>query len=121
MFEPELKKRLSDLKKDATVSQRVKSALLEMLPSGESSMEEVAATLAMSKRTLQRKLSAEDVNFQMVLSNTRKELAHHYLVNSTMSQAEISYLLGFQDTNSFIRAYSAWTGSSPGQYRSLNA
>ncbi|OZG74129.1 AraC family transcriptional regulator [Hahella sp. CCB-MM4] len=119
-FEPELKRRLSELDMEATLTQQVKSVLLEMLPSGMSSMDKVAGRLAMSKRTLQRKLSDEGETFQTVLKKTREELAQHYLANSSMSQSEISFLLGFQDTNSFIRAYSNWTGQPPGQYRSMH-
>ncbi len=119
-FETGLKQRLCDLDTQESTSQRAKSALLEMLPSGESSMEQVAERLVMSKRTLQRRLSGEGNNFQLVLKATREELAQFYLTNSSMSQGEISFLLGFQDTNSFIRAYSSWTGKSPGQYRSIN-
>ena len=116
-FEAGLKQKLSDLKMNASTQQRVKSTLLEMLPAGHSTMDETAARLAMSKRTLQRKLSLEDTNFQDVLKHTRTELAQHYLVKSQLSPGEISFLLGFQDSNSFIRAYNDWTGTTPGQYR----
>lgn len=116
-FEPDLKRRLSELDFEAGMAQRVKSALLEMLPSGQSTMEQVARRLAMSKRTLQRRLSDESETFQSVLQLTRRELAQHYLHQPDMSQGEISFLLGFQDTNSFIRAYNSWTGHSPGQFR----
>ncbi len=119
-FEEGLKQRLCDLDAQESTSQRAKSALLEMLPSGESSMEQVAERLVMSKRTLQRRLSGEGSNFQLVLKATRKELAQFYLTNSSISQGEISFLLGFQDTNSFIRAYSSWTGESPGQFRRMD-
>ncbi len=116
-FEPELKNRLSQLDRHATVSQRVASVLLEMLPGGASAIETVANRLAMSKRTLQRKLHLEGANFQDILKHTRQELAQHYLKDSNLSSGEISFLLGFQDTNSFIRAYSDWTGQTPGEFR----
>jgi len=116
-FEPELKKRLSDLESEASTTQRVKSVLLEMLPSGETGMEQAAGRLAMSKRTLQRRLSGEGESFQGVLQDTRHQLADHYLSSSSLSPGEISFLLGFRDSNSFIRAYSEWTGTTPGQYR----
>ena len=87
----------------ASMGQRVKSALLEMLPGGQSTIEATASRLAMSKRTLQRHLHDESVGYQEVLNETRQELAQHYLANSAISPAEISYLLGFQDGNSFIR------------------
>lgn len=116
-FEAGLKLKLSDLQMSASTEQRVTSALLEILPAGRSTMDEAAACLAMNKRTLQRKLSVEGTNYQDVLRNIRTELAQHYLSKSQLSSGEISFLLGFQDCNSFIRAYNDWTGTSPGQYR----
>lgn len=116
-FKPELKRRLADLDSQATTAQRVKSILLEMLPSGQSTMEQAAERLAMSKRTMQRKLNGEGETFKSVLQNTRESLARHYLTNSTISSGEISFLLGFQDANSFIRAFNNWTGTTPGEFR----
>jgi AraC-like DNA-binding protein len=95
----------------------VKSALLEMLPSGRSSIEKTASRLGMSKRTLQRQLSLESSSFQGILNTTRQELAQHYLSRSEISQSEIGYLLGYQDGNSFLRAFRSWTGTTPGEYR----
>lgn len=118
-FEKDLQQRLSALDESASTRERVRGVLLEMLPAGESSIEAVASRLAMSKRTLQRHLQDEGESFQRVLQQTREELARHYLVNSRLSQGEISFLLGFQDTNSFIRAYHQWTGVPPGQYRAM--
>jgi len=112
-FEPELEKRLSQLDQSAAISQRVRAALLELLPAGSSSIQAVSAKLGVSTRTLQRRLQDEDSNFQLVLSKTREELANHYLRHSEMSGAEISFLLGFEDPNSFFRAFHAWTGATP--------
>lgn len=116
-FESKLNQKLADLDTQATTQERVRSVLIEALPSGENSIESVAERLAMSKRTLQRKLSAEKVSFQGLLQDIRAELADHYLAKSELTLGEISFLLGFQESNSFIRAYSGWKGFSPGAYR----
>lgn len=116
-FEPELKNRLSKLSENDNIKQRVKSALLELLPSGQASIDMVAKALAMSKRTLQRKLSTDNVTYQSILNETRKELAQYYLTQSTTSFMEIAFLLGFQEATSFYRAFSSWTGKTPEQYR----
>ena len=116
-FEAGLSKKLSDLESEASMKERVRSALLEMLPAGQSSIEEVADRLAMSKRSLQRRLSEESSSYQEVLNATRRELAHSYLSRSSVSLVETAYLLGFQDGNSFIRAFRGWTGQTPGEYR----
>ncbi|MES2663758.1 MAG: AraC family transcriptional regulator ligand-binding domain-containing protein [Pseudomonadota bacterium] len=119
-FNESLKKRLSDLKINTSIVQRVRSALLEMLPVGQSSIDDLAKKLAMSKRTLQRYLNDEFSSYQSILNEIRQELAQHYLVNSNISPAEISWLLGFKDSNSFIRAFKSWTNLTPGMYRQNN-
>ena len=73
--------------------------------------------LGTSTRTLQRRLNQEKKSFQGVLNETREDLARHYLKSSDMTGAEISFLLGFEDPNSFFRAFHTWTGETPEQAR----
>ncbi len=116
-FEPQLRKRLADLNIDASFATRVRSALLELLPTGQSSVEDVSSKLGVSKRTLQRRLQQESTSFKTELNQTREKLARYYLTNSTSSGAEISFLLGFDDPNSFFRAFHSWTGKTPESFR----
>ena len=116
-FEPGLKEQLSELDAGTPVSERVRSVLLTLLPSGNSSIEQAAGMLAMSPRTLQRHLAKESLNFQTILGETRKDLAQYYLENAAVSTGEISFLLGYQDSNSFLRAFKDWTGMTPGEYQ----
>ena len=118
-FEPELKKRLSELKADATMAEQVRAVLLELLPAGAASSDSVAHKLRMSTRTLQRKLKQENTSFQTLLNNTRQALAEHYFAKSTLPIVEISFLLGYEDSNSFYRAFRNWTGKTPEQMRTL--
>lgn len=112
-FEPALRRQLADLDAAALISAQVRSALLEGLPSGRTSVEATCKRLAMSKRTLQRLLRAEGTTFGAVLKDTRHGLALHYLRNTGITSAEIGFLLGFDETSSFYRAFRAWTGSTP--------
>ncbi|MDI9234252.1 AraC family transcriptional regulator [Limnohabitans lacus] len=116
-FEPGLKQRLSELDAQAKMRERVRAVLLETLPAGISSIDAVAKRLALSKRSLQRQLADESVGFQELLSEVRQELARHYLSRTDISAGEISWLLGFQESNSFIRAFRSWTGTTPAAYR----
>ncbi|MBS0370481.1 MAG: helix-turn-helix transcriptional regulator [Proteobacteria bacterium] len=116
-FEPGLRKRLSSLDSTVKMSDRVGAALLEGLPAGQYSIEFVATHLAVSKRTLQRQLNDESTSFMEILNTTRRQLAQHYLGTPSVSQGEIAFLLGFQEVNSFIRAFKDWTGITPGAYR----
>ena len=112
-----LNQRLSELDATSCMTERVASVLLEMLPSGQSSISEVAAKLALSARTLQRQLQNESTSYKVVLNQTRNQLAQHYLLQTQLPLDEISFLLGFQDGNSFNRAFAVWMGTTPGEYR----
>ena len=116
-FEPELQKRLSEMEIDDTSAARVRSVITELLPGGTCGIEEVAERLGLSKRTLQRKLTDEGTTFQQQLNSTRELLAKHYLKNTDMSSEEIAFLLGYQEHNSFLRAFSTWTGVSVSEYK----
>ncbi len=116
-FEPELKRRLSELEVDDSFAARVRSALIELLPGGQSGIENVAEKLGCGKRTLQRKLNEENTTFQKQLNHTRELLAKHYIKNTDMTSDDIAYLLGYQDLNSFLRAFCLWTGMTISEYK----
>ncbi len=116
-FEPELRKRLAQLDSGATTGARVRAALLELLPSGRGSIDGVARELTISARTLQRHLKNEGTSFQAVLTNTRETLALHYLREGHLPATEIAFLLGYEEPNSFYRAFHAWTGQTPQKIR----
>ncbi|RMH18947.1 MAG: AraC family transcriptional regulator, partial [Gammaproteobacteria bacterium] len=94
-FEPMLRQRLADLDNSASFTERVRAVLLELLPSGQSSIQAVANRLLISSRTLQRRLNKEGTNYQTVLNQVREQLARHYLTQTEMNGAQISYLLGY--------------------------
>jgi len=113
ILEPAFNKRLEDLTQDASFRDQVRAYLLEMLASGHYSMKHVASKLSVSDRTLQRRLRQEGMTFQGVLDELREELARHYLSTTDYTSAEISFLLGYEEPNSFFRAFRAWTGQTP--------
>ena len=81
-------------------------------------MVSVCERLLVSKRTLQRRLGNEGTNFQNLLNSVREDLANYYLKNSDLTHTQISFLLGFNDPNSFFRAFHNWTGTTPESARS---
>jgi AraC-like DNA-binding protein len=107
---------LAELDKNNIV-QRVKGAIIDMLPSGGVCDEKVAKRLNMSTRSLQRKLQNAHTTFGKLLDEERQEIAEHYIHDSTVSLTEIAYVLGYSEYSSFWRAYKRWTKTSPSEIR----
>lgn len=120
LFEPQLQRQVAGTDRTLTTRTRVSHCLNEFLPSGRASVEEVARELAMSKRTLQRRLAEEGTNWLEVLNSARETLAKHYLATTEYGTAEVSFLLGFEDPNSFFRAFKRWEDTSPELWRVQN-
>jgi len=116
-FAPELDRRLSEIRSDSPMSERVRAALIELLPTGTSKITAVARRLGTSTRVLQRQLQLEDTSYLKTLSTTREALARHYLSHANMSAAEVAFLLAYEEPNSFYRAFRTWTGETPEQVR----
>jgi AraC-like DNA-binding protein len=66
---------------------------------------------------LQRRLTDSRATFQELVEEARRELARHYLGQSSLELNETAYLLGYEDANSFFRAFHQWEGTSPGEWR----
>lgn len=117
-FDDILVQQLSRLAGD-DLEHRCRTFLLQELTSGEPSEERLANALAMSSRTLQRKLCERGQSYRMLLEQTRHELARKYLEDPARSVTEITFLLGFSDQSAFTRAFKRWEGSSPSAYRGV--
>lgn len=116
LHEQALEQRLAALG-DASTSRRVSEEIMRRLDRGEPRRQEVAASLLLADRTLQRRLQAENTSFQQLLDEARQELARKYLANPRYALGEVAHLLGFADQSNFFRACRRWFGVAPGQYR----
>jgi AraC-like DNA-binding protein len=96
---------------------QLRQVLSEELRGGSPTLEHVARRLAVSPRTLGRRLQEEGTSFQQQLAELRGELARGYLDNPRISVAEVAYLLGFSEPSAFHRAFKRWTGHSPQAWR----
>jgi AraC-like DNA-binding protein len=91
-----------------TFRERVKATLKKTLAGQRPELRAVARELGVSPRTLQRRLTDERVTFQHLIAEARRELARHYLQHSSLDLNETAYLLGYEDANSFFRAFHQW-------------
>jgi AraC-like DNA-binding protein len=80
------------------------------------SIESIASDLAVSVRSLQKKLSREGTTFQQLLDYSRKEMAIQYLKNPQMTLCDIAFMLGFSEQSAFNHAFKRWTGKTPKEY-----
>jgi AraC-like DNA-binding protein len=99
-----------------TLGDRVRSQLIDLLPSGEFSEAAIARSLHLSPRTLQRRLADEGTGFKVLLDEARRELAMRFIGERRLSIKETSYLLGFSEPGNFSRAFRRWTGKAPSAY-----
>lgn len=120
MVAPQLEAELTQQLADSSLQEQVKGILKKFLAGQRPRLEDVAGELRLSARTLQRRLLAERLTFQSLMEEARREMAQHYLLRSALELNETAYLLGYEDPNSFIRAFHQWEGTSPGEWRSAH-
>jgi AraC-like DNA-binding protein len=109
--------RLLESLRDTTLPGRVRRSLAAELDGSPPTIEQVARSLAMSVRSLQRGLSAERTSFRVILDELRREIARDYLQSSEAPINEIAYLAVFSEVSAFSRAVSRWFGHSPVRVR----
>ncbi len=119
-LEPIFSKRMLEMDRDMCAADRVRAELIELLPAGRSSIDDVCGRLGVGRRNLQLRLARDGTSFRGVLENLRRDLAVSYLRDDALRVEEVSYLLGFSDPNSFYRAFRDWTGMTPAEARNLH-
>ncbi|WP_213805353.1 AraC family transcriptional regulator [Granulicella sp. dw_53] len=117
LLAPQFEEQLKQLKDEDSFIELVRGAIQDRLTGRRPSVEEVAQALHMGGRTLQRRLKDTGSSFQRLLDEARHQMARYYLSNSVLELTEAAYLLGFEDSNSFGRAFRAWEGVPPGDWR----
>ncbi|WP_395608659.1 AraC family transcriptional regulator ligand-binding domain-containing protein [Pseudomonas sp. B22129] len=117
ILNPALVAALAEATAPTTVSHQVKNALKRILASGRPEMVEVAREMGMSERTLQRRITEEGTSFRQLMLETRQEVVRHLLAEPSIEIDEIACLLGYEDTNSFYRAFRSWEGTTPARWR----
>jgi len=116
MMDALAEKQLKELSHSDGLLGSVRSLIAEKLDSGGVNLDAVADQLAITPRTLQRRLSDQGKTFKSLLDEVRHNLALTYITQPFIDIAELAYLLGFSDQTAFQRAFKKWTGTTPGKY-----
>jgi AraC-like DNA-binding protein len=95
----------------------VENELQQLLPGGQATAAQIARALALSVRTLSRRLSSEGTTFAKVVEQFRHSLALQYLNEPGITLTQVAWLLGYENPTSFNHAFRRWTGRSPSAAR----
>lgn len=99
------------------VENLVRRVVSQSLTEGVPRMASVARRLAVSERTLHRRLADQELTYRAVVDATRRELAQNLLRQSRFTLSDVAFLTGYSDQSAFQRAFKRWTGATPATYR----
>jgi AraC-like DNA-binding protein len=108
---------LARLPADGDVRDEVRSVLSGQLTVGDMRIDVAARRLGVTPRTLQRRLSRIGTSFEALCDEARKQAAGRYLADSTLTVAEVTYLLGYSEPTAFHRAFKRWYRTTPQAFR----
>ena len=97
---------------------RVCAWLKQVIGAGAPSMRDAAVALAVSTRTMQRRLKSERTTFAILVDQVRRDLALAHLRDHDAPIEVVALLAGFSEKRAFYRAFRRWTGVTPAAYRS---
>jgi len=95
----------------------LRGLLADELQRGVPALGVLARRLALSERTLRRRLEQEGTTYRALLEQTRAALARGYVQDRRLPLSEVAFLLGFSEPSAFHRAFKRWTGATPSAYR----
>ncbi len=111
------KKELESNFNPSAASDNVAICIRKIPDSTKPDINDIAKSLGMSRRSLQKCLKKEGTNFRQILERIRKERALKLLKSTDLTVSEIALTLGYSDQSSFSHAFKHWIGKSPGKYR----
>ena len=115
---PGLEAALAEHAKEGSFRADVRLAIARQMTSGDRpSIDKVARRLGASSRTLQRRLGEEHTSYQQELDEVRQQTARRLLSVTELDPVDVAFLLGFEEPNSFTRAFRTWEGVTPREWR----
>jgi AraC-like DNA-binding protein len=100
---------------------RVRNRVEFLLPLGKCSIDQVARSFGLDRRTLQRNLARDGESYSSILHSTRASLSERYLSNDRYSVSEVAHLVGFAAPSAFCRWFTQQFGVSPSVWRTTSA
>lgn len=114
---PALDRSLDEPQQGRSIPEIVKWIIKRSLTGGRPDIQTVASEIGMSNRTLQRRLTDKGTSFKHLLTQVRHEQALEYLADRSLDIQEIAFLIGYEDQNSFYRAFRLWENDTPLNWR----
>jgi len=95
----------------------VRRILRKQLIIGDCSMEQLAATLGIHRRTLGRRLREHGVQYGELLESVTGDVARQLLRDTELQVQQVAEALHFSSAANFATAFRRWTGMTPSKYR----
>ncbi|MGI9401853.1 MAG: AraC family transcriptional regulator ligand-binding domain-containing protein [Rhizobiaceae bacterium] len=95
---------------------QVTKLVVEQLPRGKAKAKIIAKEMAVSERTLARRLSEFETSFGSIIDDVRKNLFARYIREEELSLSQIAYLLGYSEQAAMTKSVKRWTGETPRKY-----
>ncbi|MNN58778.1 HTH-type transcriptional regulator VirS [compost metagenome] len=95
----------------------VRKATYLLLPMGRATIEQVAQSLGLNVRTLQRRLEESQVTYSDLINEVRRDLVLRYMENPRYTLSRIADLLGYSVPSSFTRWFTTQFGMAPAAWR----
>jgi AraC-like DNA-binding protein len=102
---------------EAGLAQSVRTILRQLLPTGATTLEVIAAQFNLHPKMLQRRLADEGTTLAALLDDVRREMAERYLGTTDMSLSHLTRELGYAEQSVLTRACGRWFGCGPAAYR----
>ncbi|WP_394846206.1 AraC family transcriptional regulator [Pendulispora brunnea] len=114
---PTLESQLRERLTSRSLADDVRTALGRRMHGERPSVEKIAEDMHISPRTLQRRLEELGTTYQKLLDDVRRDTSLRLLAHTNLEPNEVAYLLGFEEVNSFTRAFHGWEGTTPLRWR----
>jgi AraC-like DNA-binding protein len=106
-----------DRSRAGAMSTRVRRLLVEHLGQSVLTVDAAATALAVSRRTLTRRLAEERASFRHILDEVRSDFARALLQDRSLSIGDIAFFLQYSEPAAFHRSFRRWTGLTPHAFR----